>query len=49
MVLFLLAGNAWGTDEETGESCTGCGPQEQFYGCADIKIKPRRGPRPSTP
>lgn len=32
------AGNSWGTDPETGEGCVGCGPQEQFYGCADISI-----------
>ncbi len=34
------AGNNWGTDSETGQSCLGCGPQEEFYGCADIKINP---------
>lgn len=32
------SGNSWGTDAETGQSCIGCGPQEQFYGCADIAI-----------
>ncbi|KAL8591921.1 hypothetical protein ACOMHN_039974 [Nucella lapillus] len=32
------AGNSWGSDPTTGESCIGCGPQEQFYGCADIAI-----------
>ena len=30
----------WGRDEETGVSCVGCGPQEEFYGCSDIKISP---------
>jgi len=31
------AGNTWGTDPD-GTSCVGCGPQEEFYGCADISI-----------
>lgn len=31
-------GNSWGKDPVTGESCLGCGPQEQFYACADIAI-----------
>lgn len=30
-------GNSWGVDE-TGKGCVGCGPQEQFYGCADVAI-----------
>lgn len=34
----LSAGNRWGRDSETGEQCVGCGPQEQFYGCADVAI-----------
>jgi hypothetical protein len=25
------AGNSWGTDADTGKSCLGCGPQEEFY------------------
>merc|ERR1712121_518255 len=32
------AGNRWGTDPVTGRSGLGYGPQEQFYGCADISI-----------
>ncbi|XP_013390218.1 uncharacterized protein LOC106158689 [Lingula anatina] len=32
-------GNSWGTDPD-GNSCVGCGPQEEFYGCADIAIYP---------
>ncbi|KAK3104473.1 hypothetical protein FSP39_002816, partial [Pinctada imbricata] len=32
-------GNSWGRDPETGEGCTGCGPQEQFYGCSDVAIR----------
>jgi hypothetical protein len=31
------AGNSWGTDSND-HSCVGCGPQEEFYACADIKI-----------
>ncbi|XP_076802032.1 uncharacterized protein LOC143446325 [Clavelina lepadiformis] len=31
------AGNTWACDE-TGKCCLGCGPQEKFYGCADIAI-----------
>ena len=30
-------GNSWGVDPD-GRGCVGCGPQEQFYGCADIAI-----------
>ncbi|KAK6168235.1 hypothetical protein SNE40_022103 [Patella caerulea] len=29
--------NSWGTDPN-GTSCIGCGPQEEFYACADIAI-----------
>ncbi len=32
------AGNSWGVDETTGRGCVGCGPQEQFRGCADVAI-----------
>lgn len=31
-------GNSHGYDFNTGEYCLGCGPQEQFYGCSDIRI-----------
>ena len=27
----------------TRRACIGCGAQEEFYGCADIEIKPRAG------
>lgn len=30
--------NSWGRDTRSGKSCVGCGPQEQFYGCADVSI-----------
>ncbi|XP_060066583.1 uncharacterized protein LOC132546873 [Ylistrum balloti] len=30
-------GNSWGKDLD-GNSCLGCGPQEQFQNCADISI-----------
>ena len=32
------AGNSWGVDPVTKQGCIGCGPQEQFYGCADVAI-----------
>lgn len=35
------AGNNWGVDPSTGQGCLGCGPQEQFYACADIAITPK--------
>ena len=35
-----VAGNSWGTDPD-GTSCTGCGQQETFRNCADIKIQPK--------
>ena len=34
-------GNSWGRDPQTGEGCLGCGAQEQFYGCADVNIRPK--------
>ena len=34
---FIFAGNSWGVDEN-GTGCVGCGPQEQFRGCADVAI-----------
>ncbi|KAK2149987.1 hypothetical protein NP493_2869g00002 [Ridgeia piscesae] len=34
-----VPGNSWGRDEY-GRSCIGCGPQEEFYGCADVAIVP---------
>ncbi|XP_005092248.1 uncharacterized protein LOC101851710 [Aplysia californica] len=27
--------------DSNGNCCKGCGPQEQFYGCADVSISPR--------
>ncbi|KAI0209664.1 hypothetical protein LSAT2_005674, partial [Lamellibrachia satsuma] len=37
------AGNSWGVDAETGEGCVGCGPQEEFYACADVRISVEGG------
>ena len=37
LFLFRIAGNSWGVDEN-GTGCVGCGPQEQFRGCADVAI-----------
>ncbi|KAK2176358.1 hypothetical protein NP493_667g01018 [Ridgeia piscesae] len=37
------AGNSWGNDFVTGKGCIGCGPQEEFYACADVKISKRGG------
>ncbi|KAK3093828.1 hypothetical protein FSP39_020701 [Pinctada imbricata] len=34
------AGNSWGCDKEC---CIGCGNQEHFYNCADIRIHPPGG------
>jgi len=42
-MLTFLPGNSWGTDKLTGRGCVGCGPQEEFYGCADIRISRRGG------
>ncbi|GFR79409.1 cell wall integrity and stress response component 4-like [Elysia marginata] len=42
------AGNNWGTNADDGVSCVGCGPQEEFYGCADIQIVPPGEPVPTT-
>ena len=37
-----MPGNSWGTGSN-GVSCLGCGPQEEFYGCADVKISQNGG------
>jgi len=42
------AGNGWGTDSDTEESCIGCGRQETFRGCSDITITGEGGVKPST-
>ena len=34
---YTPTGNSWGTNKD-GTSCTGCGAQEEFYGCADVAI-----------
>ena len=34
----VCIGNNWGIDPKTGSGCSGCGPQEEFYACADVKI-----------
>ncbi|CAL1534238.1 unnamed protein product [Lymnaea stagnalis] len=31
-------GNSWGCEEDTSKCCLGCGPQEQYFGCADVAI-----------
>ncbi|XP_046555463.1 uncharacterized protein LOC124264736 [Haliotis rubra] len=41
-------GNSWGTDPD-GRGCTGCGPQEEFYGCSDIAILSRTQPTTTMP
>ncbi|CAF1307866.1 unnamed protein product, partial [Didymodactylos carnosus] len=49
-------GNNWGTDPQTGQSCGGCGAEnETFMGCADIRIdgegngnEPTEKPQPQT-
>lgn len=42
-----VVGNSWGVDSTTGSGCVGCGPQEQFYGCADVAVG--QGPGPPRP
>lgn len=32
-----VTGNSWGVGED-GNGCTGCGPQENFRACSDIRI-----------
>ena len=39
----VCIGNSWGVDTQTGEGCVGCGPQEEFYACADVKISQNGG------
>ena len=38
--MMVLAGNTWDKDDNSGVFCLGCGPQEEFYNCADIEILP---------
>ena len=33
-----FVGNSWGCDDAS--CCVGCGNQEEFYGCADVRIVP---------
>ncbi|XP_064596455.1 uncharacterized protein LOC135463065 [Liolophura sinensis] len=40
-------GNSEGCDGDV--CCVGCGPQEEFYGCADIEIRPLGPHRPYYP
>ena len=35
-----ITGNSWGVGKD-GIGCIGCGPQENFRSCADIKITNR--------
>lgn len=46
-VSFVTLGNSWG--QFPGQpGCKGCGPQETFVNCADIKITPSDGnPQPA--
>ena len=37
-----ITGNSWGVDPDTSVGCLGCGRQEQFYGCADVRITPAK-------
>ncbi|XP_062613563.1 uncharacterized protein LOC134275301 [Saccostrea cucullata] len=41
-------GNSWGT-HPSGESCLGCGQQETFVNCADVKILPNDGTQTQAP
>lgn len=34
---FPIPGDRWGTRVD-GRICRGCGPQEMFYGCADVRV-----------
>ena len=36
-------------DPVSKRGCIGCGAQEEFYGCADIEIKPRSNVQAITP
>ncbi|XP_060596742.1 uncharacterized protein LOC132750726 isoform X1 [Ruditapes philippinarum] len=35
-------GSSYGMDKDTGKYCSGCGDQEEFYGCADVAIVPNQ-------
>ena len=45
----IYPGQNYGTDPDTGVSGPGLGPQEQFYGCADISIGQEGPSRTTTP
>lgn len=37
----FFIGNTWDKDVKSGLYCLGCGPQEEFYNCADVSIEPK--------
>ncbi|BFZ26067.1 hypothetical protein BsWGS_29106 [Bradybaena similaris] len=41
-------GNTWDKDD-TGKFCVGCGPQEEFYNCADVTIHAKESKQAETP
>ena len=41
-----LTGNSWGIDAKSGMSGLGLGNQEQFYGCADVAVRPPSSTKP---
>ncbi|XP_059162986.1 uncharacterized protein LOC131946310 [Physella acuta] len=41
-------GNTWDKDE-TGKFCVGCGPQEEFYNCADVTIHAKEAEKQKSP
>ena len=38
----IETGNSWGIGAN-GIGCIGCGPQEEFYACADVRISEQGG------
>ena len=42
----IISANSWGSDENG--SGLGFGPQEEFYGCADVSVYPKTSNGPPT-
>ena len=38
-------GTHWGKDPKTDKECVGCGPQDEFYGCADVSVVKEKSDR----
>lgn len=45
-ISITFVGNSWGKDPINNRACLGCGPQEEFYACADVAVESPTGALP---